>query len=92
MENIDEKIILLQDSRYSVLPNSATRWYSNFHFGGTRTFTFRPQSIGEAKVHLGLKAEWEKEISPFDQFVVFIQMSCVANVINSSDKEFDNQG
>jgi inhibitor of cysteine peptidase len=69
LDGVDEKIILIEDSRYSMLPNSA------IGSGGTRTFTFRPQSLGKARVQLSLKREWEKRIGPIDQFVVFIQIT-----------------
>jgi inhibitor of cysteine peptidase len=66
---VDEKIILLENSRYSAPPNSA------IGSGGTRTFAFRPQSIGITRLHLSLKREWEKDISPIDQFAVIIRIS-----------------
>jgi inhibitor of cysteine peptidase len=69
VDRIDEEIILLDNSQYSMSTNSLVG------SGGTRTFTFRPRSTGKAKVHLSLKREWEKEIDPIDQLVVFIQIS-----------------
>jgi inhibitor of cysteine peptidase len=69
VDGIDEKIILLENSQYSMHANSSVG------SGGTRTFTFRPRSTGSVKVHLSLKREWEKGIHPIRQFVVFIQIS-----------------
>lgn len=69
VDGIDEKIILLDNSEYSMRANSSVG------SGGIRTFTFRLLSAGRARVHLSLKREWEQEINPIDQFVVYIQIS-----------------
>jgi len=67
VEGVDEKIILMEDSKYSITSDN------RIGSGGTRTFTFRPQSLGKAKVQLSLKREWEKQ--PMDLFVVHIQIT-----------------
>ena len=67
-EGVDEKIIHMEESKYSVPSDSAIGG------GGTRTFEFRPRSLGTAKMHLSLKREWEKDMAPIDQFVIFIQI------------------
>lgn len=69
VDGIDEKIIFMENSHYSKSSNS------DIGGGGTRTFNFRAHSSGKAKVQLSLKREWEKETSPTDQFVVFIQIT-----------------
>ena len=69
IDRADETVIHLENSQYSISPNSAVGG------GGTRTFTFRPLSMGIAKVQLSLKREWEKGISSVNKFVVFIQIS-----------------
>ena len=69
LEGINEKIIYLEDSKYSIPSGSA------IGSSGTRTFNFKPRSLGTTEVHLSLKREWEKEISPIDHFTVFIQIT-----------------
>jgi inhibitor of cysteine peptidase len=64
---IDEEIILMEDSKYLIDPSS------RIGGGGARTFTFRVRSPGKTKIHLNLNREWEKEKNPIDQLVVFIQ-------------------
>jgi inhibitor of cysteine peptidase len=66
---IDEEIILVEDSKYHIDPGS------RIGGGGARTFTFRMRSPGKTKIHLTLKREWEKEKSPIDEFVVYIQVT-----------------
>jgi len=69
LDNVNEKILLLQDSKYSIYPNSGVGG------GGIRNFTFTARSPCRTEIHLSLKREWEKEKSPLDDFVVFIQVT-----------------
>lgn len=64
---IDEEIILMEESKYRIDPGS------RIGGGSARTFTFRVRAPGKTKIHLNLNREWEKEKSPIDQFEVFIQ-------------------
>lgn len=66
LDESDEKIIHMEDSKYFISSHNGVG------SGGTRTFIFRPHSLGKAKVQLSLQREWEKNVSPVDQFVVFI--------------------
>lgn len=69
LDNVNEEILLLQDSKYSIHPNSGVGG------GGVRNFTFTAQSLGKTEIRLSLKREWENEKSPLDEFVVFIQVT-----------------
>ena len=68
LDHVDEKIISLEESKFSV--NSANTIGS----GGTRTFIFKTRSSGKTKIQLSLKREWEKKMTGIDRFEVFIQV------------------
>src|SRR6476659_5316798 len=62
LDHVDEEIISIQKSQFSV--NSANRIGS----GGIRTFIFKARSSGKTKIQLSLKREWEKKMTGLDQF------------------------
>jgi inhibitor of cysteine peptidase len=68
LDHGNEEIIKMEDSKYSM--TSA----NGIGGGGTRTFTFKALSLGKTNVQLSLKREWEKKLTGFDQFKVFIMV------------------
>ncbi|HET7285690.1 MAG TPA: protease inhibitor I42 family protein [Nitrososphaeraceae archaeon] len=57
IDESDEKIIPMEDSKYSISS------HNGIGSGDTRTFTFRPQSFGKAKVQLSLQRMGKERMS-----------------------------
>lgn len=68
LDAIDEEIIELQDSDFSMAPGTGIGG------GGTRTLTFQAQSPGTVKIQLKLRREWEPEDAAIDRFEVTIRV------------------
>jgi inhibitor of cysteine peptidase len=64
---IDEGLVVMEDSKYHIDPDS------RIGGGGTRTFTIRVRSPGTTKIQLTHQREWEN--SAINQFVVFIRIT-----------------
>ena len=67
LDEVDEKIITLVDSKYTLTSDGIGG-------AGSRMFTFKTRSPGKTKICLDLKREWEQNVSPIDQFQVSIQV------------------
>jgi inhibitor of cysteine peptidase len=67
IDEVAEQVIELQGSDFSMVGRSIGG-------GGWRTFTFKAQSPGTAKIQLKLRREWEPEDATIDRFEVTIRV------------------
>jgi len=68
VSGIDEQVLKPQDSEYSGAASTA------LGSGGARTFSFKPQSPGTAKVRMRLRKAWEPEDAAIDHFEVTVHV------------------
>lgn len=68
ISGVDNQLVELQGSDYSVAPGCGTGG------GGTRTFHFRAKSTGTAQIQLRRRRSWEPETKAIEQFTVNIQV------------------